>query len=234
MSNTIGELIIKAALPKGSAWKPKKDGNYDKILKTTGKIIDLILDKNDKIRKVRSPLETDVLDDLEREYGILTNILLTEAERRIFLDDKKKNLIIDGNPEGLEDILQKVDPGLFVYQNDPPVDPNPFLSEGFIIINNGRGDQTSGIPIPEENFSSVFFVGGVAVRNGMNEIISIDEVVLPIEKEEFVTDPIVAYKGLQVWCVAKLLVGVKKNLCDGAGNSITDAVGDNIYAVGSS
>jgi len=229
--SSIGELIIKAAMPKGVAWKPKPNGNYDKILQGIGEIIDLIIDNTDNLREVRNPLLTEILNDLEREFGVLTNSALTDTERRLFLSEKKKNSIINGNPEGLQEILQKVDAGLFVYQNNPPVDPQPFIDQGFIIINNGRGDSTGGV-IPTEDWPLLFFVGGVATRNVGGEIISMAEVILPIEKEEFATKPIVSYKGLYTWAVAKFLVGEKYYLVDAVDNQIVDGDGNNVYVVG--
>jgi hypothetical protein len=224
------KFIFRAALPKGAAWKPKPGGNYDKILDGVGEIYTEICTEAEKVKTVRIPSETFLLDDLERDYGILKNDALTEQERRDNLDQKKYNSIIQGNPERLEEILQKVDPNLKVYQNSPAVDPEPFIGQGFLIISEGRGDSAGGL-IPEDSWPLVFFVGGAATFDVDGSILTIDEVVLPVEKETLVTDPILAYKGLYDWCAAVVVTGTKGLLKDANNNFITDAVGNDIYVL---
>ena len=224
------KLAIRAALPTGAAWTPKPGGNYDNYLEALGEIIALICENLNTVRDVRDPHKTDLLDDLERDFGIIKNDVDTEEQRRVVLAERMFNSVISGNPEGLERILQSVDPGFRVYQNSPAVDPQKFIDQGFVIISRGRGDTFSG-PIPEESWPLVWFVGGEATFGVSGEIESMAELVLPIEKESQAVVPILSYKGLFTWAAATFVLGTKGYLEDAVGNFICDANDNNIYVL---
>jgi hypothetical protein len=224
------ELTIRAALPKGAAWNPKAGGNYDKTIEGSGEILKEICTEAEKVATVRDPYKTFLLDDLEREFGILKNDILTDDERRSAIAQKKYNSIIQGNPERLQDILQQIDSRLNVYQNSPAVDPTPFIGQGFLIIDAGRGDSAGGA-IPADSWPLVFFVGGAVTRAGDGSILTIEEVVLPIEKEKLVTDPIIGFKGSFTWCACVLVVGEKGYIHDAVGNFLVDANVNQIYSL---
>lgn len=230
MLNDVCKLIVKAALPKGKAWEIKPDGDYQKTIDGIGEVLALLCEKAETVRNVRNPLFTTLLDDLEREYGVLKNADLNEDERRAVLAEKKYNSIIAGNPERLQSILQQIDPQINVYQNSPAVDPTPFIGQGFLIIDKGRGDSAGG-SIPADSWPMVFFVGGEVTRDVDGSILTMEELVLSIEREQLVTDAIVAYKGIYCWTAATLVIGVKGYLHDAVGNIICDANGNQIYSL---
>ena len=229
MSEPLGELVVKAALPRGAVWEPKKDGNYEKILAAIGDIFDLINTDVDNLRYITDPNRTIVLDDLERDYGIIRNDDLTEEERKNNLITQIRNSIIDGNENSLTTILQQISPDINVYQNNPPVDPQVFIDQGFVLISKGRGD-TAGT-IAEESWPLVFFVGGAVTRDGTGRITSIEELVLPETKESLFVNPILAYKSLHSWAAVVMVLGTKQYLRDAQSNLICDANGNNIYVL---
>ena len=135
--NSVCELIIKSALPKGQAWSPTPDGNYDKILQATGEIILNICTRMGNARYVRTPNKTFILDDLEREFGILKNNNLSESERRIILDAKKNQPPGGGTASDLQIALDNAGFNLQVHKNNPSVDPALFLTQNFQMVAGG-------------------------------------------------------------------------------------------------
>lgn len=131
------QQVVRAMMPKGAAWEPKPGGNYDKILDATGEIINLICQRMLNARYVRNPKKTFVLDDLEREYGVLKNTLVSEAQRRITLDAKKYRASGGGTADDLQSALDNAGFDLLVHKNDPAVDPNIFLNQNFHMVANG-------------------------------------------------------------------------------------------------
>ena len=230
MLNDVCSLITKASLPKGKAWELKPDGDYEKTIDGIGEILSIICEKAEAVKNVRNPLLTNLLNDLEREYGVLKNADLNEDERRAVLSEKKYNSIIQGNPERLQSILQQIDSRIKVYQNSPAVDPTSFIGQGFLIIDTGRGDAAGGA-IPANSWPFVFFVGGDVTRDVDGSILTMEELVLSIEREQLVTDAIIAYKGIYNWTAATLVIGVKGFIHDAVGNIICDAVGNQLYSL---
>jgi len=131
------ELVIRSALPKGAAWTPKPGGNYDIILTTIGDILKLICQRMENARFVRDPKNTFVFDDLEREFGILKNSLITEAQRRIQLNAKKNQPPGGGTASDLQKALDDAGFDLLVHKNNPSVDPAIFLDQLFQMVANG-------------------------------------------------------------------------------------------------
>jgi len=257
------KLIVRAALPKGAAWTPKKGGNYDIILDSIGDIVLLISQRMENVRSVRRPLQTYILDDLEREFGILKNPNLTESLRRQQLDAKKNQAAGGGTASDLQTALDNAGFNVLVHKNNPPVDPAIFLIQNFqmiaggdnafagftldginidafagllggeLLVNGsvfdqtesyimqaggdiafaGNGDAIAGrfdsiiripiqytIPIDPDNWPFVFFVGGVATRDVVtNELLSIEQGLVPQEREEEFKRIILSIKPIYTW-----------------------------------
>jgi hypothetical protein len=94
-----------------------------------------VYDQIDLAAKVRDPRQTDLLSDLEREYGIVPDLLLTDAVRRNFLRHVKYKLPDTASWEHLQNAL--VDAGftnLIVTPNNPVVDPAD-VTGGELLVN---------------------------------------------------------------------------------------------------
>jgi hypothetical protein len=133
----ITRAILDALLPPGSIWTPEDNADFDKLLEG-------IADNHEEIRiflsqlsTLRDPDDTLILDDLEREYGSIKDKNLSESLRR----QRLNAIAFARNGGGTSDFLQQVlrDAGfdVFVYNNDPAVDPALFLNETFQMVAGG-------------------------------------------------------------------------------------------------
>jgi len=98
--------VLDLAYPKGPAHTPKPDGDYDKFRDATADNINLIRADVKNTAFIRSPMETDNLDDLEREYGITKNTTLSITERTNILKSIRYQKATTGNDDDLQTILE--------------------------------------------------------------------------------------------------------------------------------
>jgi hypothetical protein len=129
--------MIDDLLPPGPIWEPEEDADFDLLL-------DGIADNYEVLRlfladlaDIRNPNKTSILDDLEREYGIPTNTLLSEAVRRQRLAELAFGTSGNGTEDDLQTALRNVGFDVYVYQNDPAVDPAIFLDQQFQMVAAG-------------------------------------------------------------------------------------------------
>ena len=120
--------VFDSLLPPGSIWTLKEGGDFDLLM-------DGISDNYDSVRTflntlafLRDPQRTSILTDLEREYGVVPNSNLSEQERRDRLTVQKNDRISDGSPDTLQQYLRDSGFDVYVYQNDPAVDPEIIVS----------------------------------------------------------------------------------------------------------
>jgi len=156
----IGKEILNASYPKGSAWKPALGKGLDQTRDAIGEIIDNVNEKMEESRNVRNPLKTPVLSDLERDYGIVPNDLVSDDDRRLQLKEKKNNNYSPASATYLENLLNDSGFDVQVHRNDPPVDPNIFLNQAFIMVAGG-GNAFAG---HEDAYAGR--VGGFLLVNG--------------------------------------------------------------------
>lgn len=131
MKFSVSRSAITASMPKGAFWRPKIDGFYDKLLDGLSENFEKIRIFLSKLSTIREPAETIILSDLEKEFGILTSITITEIIRREQLRAKKYRTAGNGTEDDLQDALDAAGFSVIVTQNDPAVDPGPFLDESF-------------------------------------------------------------------------------------------------------
>jgi hypothetical protein len=160
MSNGLGYEIITALLPEGDVWSPKVDGDLDLVQQADGEILDTMISTAQEIGFFRDPLLTPILDDLEREFGILKNSNISEELRRQQLNAKKFRIDIDGTATDLQDALDAAGFDLQVHKNNPPVDPAIFLTQNFQMVAGGV-DSVAG---NENAFAGL--LGGYLLVNG--------------------------------------------------------------------
>lgn len=190
MPLNISRAMIDALLPKGAIWTPAPGGGLDLFLDGNAENKEIIRIALEALATIQIADLTQYLDDMEREYGLIFDDSLSEADRRARL----KNAITDNQGFGTDwDMQAKLRlagfTDIYVYQNDPPVDINQFLgntpnvtcnhpdatcgnpeatcatSGGELVVNgaifyNGASFQ---YPIPvSEYWQNVFFAGGIA------------------------------------------------------------------------
>ena len=61
--------VFEALLPEGAIWKPKPDGDFDRLLAGMGDNAQLLYEFNESLAHLRDPRRTAILRDLEKEYG---------------------------------------------------------------------------------------------------------------------------------------------------------------------
>lgn len=162
----ISRAVINALLPQGKFWEPETDSDYDKLLQGMADNSDTVISDLRKLAYLRDPDNTIMLEDLEREYGIIPASLATESERR----SRLKAFIYRRATTGAWDIVQEklraagfID--VYVHPNDPSVDPDIFLAQAFDMMCGellpGGNDAQCGEP--EAQCSQV---GGELLVNG--------------------------------------------------------------------
>ena len=140
MSKELMRAAIDSMLPPGPLWRPEPDKEFDQLLDAFAGSSENIRAYLNSLADVRNPFKTTLLEDLEREYGVLTDTRLTEETRRLQL----AAIIYASDGTGADDDLQKVlnDAGfdVSVYQNSPDgpaVDPAIFLDQSFQMVLGG-------------------------------------------------------------------------------------------------
>lgn len=126
MSNIIRQTI-DALLPKGSAWDVEPDGGLDLLLDGVADSKDITREFLANLAYLRDSTLTPILDDLEKEYGLVRNSRLTEAERISRLIAARTDRSGFG-ADYLQGKLQAAGFDVLVHINNPPADPNLILN----------------------------------------------------------------------------------------------------------
>ena len=137
MPKSITRAMLDDVLPPGSIWEPEEDADFDKLLDGIADNLELMRLLSVALANIRNPNKTIILDDLEREYGVATNTLLTESVRRTRLAELAFGRDGDGTEDDLQTALRNVGFDVYVYQNDPAVDPAVFLEQQFQMVAGG-------------------------------------------------------------------------------------------------
>jgi hypothetical protein len=165
--------VLESLLPPGSAWSPLLNAGFDLLLEGLGDGLELIRAFLGSLSDVRRPLSTFILDDLEREYGVVSDSGLTDSERRTYLDSVKHTAIGIGGPSDVQTRLQNAGfTDVCVYQNDPAIDPSSFPGAGIEIVASGdigAHPYTYLEPPVEDYWPFIFLVGGA--RTGAEDFI---------------------------------------------------------------
>lgn len=129
--------LINDTVPPGPAWEAEEGKDLDLLREGRADNYEIVQDFLAILSDLRNPNKTTILSDLEREYGIPTNTLLTEATRRTRLAELVYNRSSDGSEDDLQAALRNVGFDVYVYQNDPAVDPAIFLEQQFQMVAAG-------------------------------------------------------------------------------------------------
>jgi hypothetical protein len=224
----LSRAVLDALLPGGSLWSPQDDGDLDRLLDGIAANADSIREHLLTLSRLRDPMLTTILDDLEREFGVIPDPVLSETVRRVRLHAVKTGVNSDGGADFLQGHLQAAGFNMHVHVNNPPVNPESLLNYGSAAImgNNsalfGRDDAVFGgvsqismlvngkiydnqvriaytIP-PAAYWHLIFFVGGHATRNGSGELVTVAEASVDIKRKNELESLIVSCKPLFTWC----------------------------------
>jgi hypothetical protein len=172
MSNELMRAFLDAELPPGPLWFPEEDAGLDQLLDGMAANSEEVREFLAALADARNPLLTNILEDLEREYGVLSDDRLSEETRRMRLNAFVYRGQSQGSEDSLQNALQDAGFDVFVYQNDPAVDPATFLDEDFQMVAGG-GNAYAG---RTDAFASR--IGGELLVNG--DIFSTSPLYLPV------------------------------------------------------
>jgi hypothetical protein len=130
--------VLINAFPRGELWRPDPDGDFYALLGGIGDVLQDMFDDVDSLAYVRDPRRTELLRDLEYEYGQLYNASLTESQRRVLLASIKYAKRTTNSWEALQNAL--VNAGFtdaVVIPNSPTIDPDIILADNGELVVNG-------------------------------------------------------------------------------------------------
>lgn len=124
----LARRLIDSLLPEGALWAPEEGRELDDLLDGIAACLDGVRVDMLQLADVRNPLKTPMLEDLEREFGIMPSTAISEAVRRSRLAGRKASRTGDGSGDYLQSVLTAAGfEGLHVHLNTPPVDPSLFV-----------------------------------------------------------------------------------------------------------
>lgn len=133
MSNMLD--VNLSLLPEGAAWNVA--GDYLSFLKANSNNKEVVRNFLKTLSIIRAPLKTEYLENLEREFGIEFTDGLTEEQRRQNLLSTKTSIGSLGE-DYFENILVSAGFDVQVHRNSPAVDPTPFLSDEYFMVDGNE------------------------------------------------------------------------------------------------
>ena len=163
MPDPLLKKAIDAVWPRGSAWTQKVGGGMEGLLLGIGDSLELVRTKLMTLAKLRNPELTEQLDELEIDFGVVPDPTLTDAVRRSRLMARINAEQAAGTRDRMERELQAAGFDLFVYSNDPAVDPRQFATSFATVA--GGDEAFAGEPSAvAEVFLALIIVNGDAIR----------------------------------------------------------------------
>ena len=137
MSKSRARAVIDSLLPPGALWRPEPDESFYQQLDGIADIVEDQRPTIDSLADIRVPSKTPVFTDLERNYGISPNSLISMDDRIARLEQK----VYQGSRvNSIDDVQGDIDRAGFdlqIHKNDPPVDPATFLAGNFQMVAGG-------------------------------------------------------------------------------------------------
>lgn len=156
------KAFFEVLLPPGAIWQPRPDGDFDNFIDSMGGNAQAAYEYIDELGYVRDPRRTTILEDLEKEFGILTNTELSEITRRIALAATKYAIPNTASWEHMQDRLRAAGfDDIVVTPNDPAVDPA--LIDGSLVVNGTTYSAQGPAYLMECNGEFAFCGNGKAV-----------------------------------------------------------------------
>ena len=163
MSDPLLKKAIDAVWPRGSAWAQKIGGNMEGLLLGVGDSLELVRVKLSTLASLRNPDLTDQLDELEIDFGVTPDPTLTDVVRRSRLAARINSEQSAGARDHMERELQEAGFDLFVYSNDPAIDPSQ-LTDSFLTVAGGIEAFAGEPSAVAEVFNATLLVNGSVVR----------------------------------------------------------------------
>ena len=160
----------------------------------------------DNLAHLRNPTLTPILDDLERELGILPDLAEEEWTRRVRLQVAKSSSNGDGSQSFMQTRLRAAGFDVWVYNNYPAVDPAPLLGELVVNgpLNYNQNPVDYHVPLEQGYWSMVSFIGGTVLRDSSGAIMSMAPALIPNNRRQEFTRLIVKFKPLHSWIGIKV------------------------------
>jgi hypothetical protein len=157
---SVDRAVIDSLLPEGPIWEPEIDEGLDQYFQGKADNSERVADFLECLACIRDPYKTPILSDLEKEHGILTNLNVSEEDRRNSLAQQRYRKKEKGSWEELQVALRAAGFDVYVHENSPAVDPALFLAAFFRMIANGPAAFAGN----EDAFAGKF--GGELLVNG--------------------------------------------------------------------
>jgi len=154
MSRDLMRQMLDDALPPGLLWEPEEEEKLDQLLDGIADNMEFLRAFLVDIKDIRNPNKTTILSDLEKEYGIPTNSLISEATRRQRLAQLAYREQGTGTIDDLQNVFDNSGFNVFVY------DPAVILDQLFQMVAGG-GNAYAG---RDDAFAGRS--GGVLLVNG--------------------------------------------------------------------
>ena len=151
--------VIAALLPRGPIWRPVIGADFDNLLTGIATNWRTVQEFLGFLAHIRDPYLTNILSDLEKEYGVLPESTATDSERRQTLAAVKYAKPGTGTDDDLETMLRAAGFDVNVYRNDPPIDPALLINQFQMIAGN-----TIAVCGNENSYCGLY--GGDLVVNG--------------------------------------------------------------------
>lgn len=143
MPLTFFRKVIDKSWLQGPAHEPAPDGDYSKWRDAQAENYATIREDVKTLKFIRDPEKTPDLDNLEREFGVVEDPNLTEAQRRTSLKPERFKKATNASDDDLQTRLDKAGFNVTVYQNSPTgpaIDPAILLDQNFQVQ---MGDLTN-------------------------------------------------------------------------------------------
>lgn len=179
-------------------------GNLKRLLMGCGDNHQALYEFLGTLAFIRDPKNTPILSDLEKEYGLLEDTGLTEAERR----DRLHSLVYAPRGTGaasyLQEQLQAAGFTVYAYPNSPAADPGSVIGGfgGGMVVNSQVYDRTGTEAAKNRNlWPFVFFVGGVAITDSDGRILHIENLALTPAQADVTRELVLKCKPVHSWAV---------------------------------
>lgn len=130
--------VLDSALPGGPVWNTNPGGSLDKFFNGTAQNFEDMREIAAAVADVRDPEKTSALSDLEIEFGIVPDENISTATRRQYLAALMGERTILPSAALLEAKLRAAGFDVYVYANEPPIDPATVMAahaEGYWLVN---------------------------------------------------------------------------------------------------
>ncbi len=151
--------ILKELFPDSPLFDPAPGEGLDQFLEGWAEGEVTVYEVLKALAYIRDPYRTTVLDELEREFGLVKDAICCDEVRRAYLAAIKYSKTGNGDADFMQDRLRQAGFDVYVYENNPRSNPEKFLTEGFQMF---AGDTLSQAGEPTALAGS--FVGELLVN----------------------------------------------------------------------